>query len=273
MKKVKILNVQFDVCTKSEALYRIFDFVLNRRNEPGKQIATPNPEMLLISESHFLFRDVLNRTFLNIPDGIGILWASTFQEITKKSGKFSRYAKGLFSLASIILFPSYCRKIFPERISGVDLMESICAIAGDQNVPVFLLGAEPGVSDAAKKILESRYPKLKIVGTFAGSPYEDDFPAIRALIAETQPAMLFVAYGAPTQELWIARHLKELPSIRIAMGVGGAFDLLSGKLKRAPLWMQRMGLEWLYRLARQPGRFKRIWNATIKFPIKIIGAK
>lgn len=270
MKKVKILNVQFDVCSKDEALARIFDFLLHRRSEAGKQIATPNPEMLLEAQKNPLFRDTLNKTFLNIPDGIGILWASTFQEITKRNTQFMRYLKGFFSLLSLIFYPKFCRKIFPERISGVDLMESICAISAGQHVPIFLLGGQPGVADKVREILHSRYPKLRIVGTFSGSPYEDDFPAIQAQILETQPAVLFVAYGAPKQELWIARHLPQLPSIRIAMGIGGAFDFLAGTKNRAPKWMQRLGLEWLYRLIQEPSRLRRIWNATIKFPLTII---
>ena len=82
--------------------------------------------------------------------------------------------------------------------------------------------------------------------------------------------ILFVAYGSPNQELWIAHHLHELKSVKIAMGVGGAFDFLAGERKRAPKWMQRLGLEWLFRLIQEPSRIKRIYNATIKFPLKIL---
>lgn len=279
MKKVKILNVQFDACTKDEALGRILA-VLNRKGETGRCIVTPNPEMLLEARENQTFQEVLNRAWLSIPDGTGILWASTFQEISKRSGAFVRFLKALFSLAALVLAPASCRKVFPQRITGVDLMESICAVSrtlhpptlrqAQGGVPIFLLGAQAGISEQVKTVLENRYPGIRIAGTFSGSPDDFDFPSIQALIAETQPAILFVAYGAPAQELWISRHLAKLPSVKIAMGVGGAFDFLSGHKKRAPEWMQHLGLEWLYRLLQEPRRIKRIWNATVKFPAAVI---
>lgn len=270
MKKIKILNVQFDVCTKDEALGRILDVLQNRAHESAKQIVTPNPEMLLCAQHDSSFREVLNRSWMSIPDGIGILWASTFQEITKRSGSIDRLFKGLMSLIGLAFFPRSCRRVFPERITGVDLMESICAVSRDGKIPIFLLGAQAGVSEKVKEILEIRYPGVNIVGTFSGSPEDFDFPRIHALIAETKPEILFVAYGAPTQELWISRHLSKFHSVKIAVGVGGAFDFLSGLKKRAPKWMQKLGLEWMYRLFQEPSRWKRIWNAAVKFPMRVI---
>ena len=181
-----------------------------------------------------------------------------------------RSLKGIFSLPLLAVHPKFFRKIFPERITGTDLMQSICAMSCEKKIPIFLLGAKPSVAEKAQRALEIRYHGIRIVGTFSGSPSEDDFPAIQAAIAEAQPEILFVAYGSPAQELWIAKHLHELKSVKIAMGVGGAFDFISGVRKRAPAWMQKLGLEWLYRLAQEPSRIKRIWNAAVKFPIKII---
>lgn len=270
MKKVKILDVQFDVCIKDEALKRIFDCLEIRAHENGKHIVTPNPEMLLEAQKNPDFRDVLNHAWLSIPDGIGVLWASTVQEITKRNGKFLRFLKGIFSLPALIFSPKFCRRIFPERITGIDLMESMCAVSREQKIPIFLLGAALGVAPKVKEILEIRYHGVNIVGTFGGSPSEDDFILIQTLIAETRPAILFVAYGAPAQELWISKHLKDLPSIKIVMGVGGAFDFIAGVRKRAPKWMQKTGIEWLYRLIQEPRRIKRIWNACVKFPAAIL---
>lgn len=270
MKKVKILDVQFDVCTRDEALARIFNCLETRTHEGGKHIVTPNPEMLLEAQKNPLFRDVLNHAWLSIPDGIGILWASTFHEITKRSGKFARFMKGLFSLPSLIFYPKFIQKIFPERITGVDLMQSVCAMSREKKNPIFLLGAAPGAAEKVKEMLEVHYHGVPIVGTFSGSPSEDDFLHIQAMIAETRPTILFVAYGAPAQELWIFKHLKDLPSVKIAMGVGGAFDFIAGVRKRAPKLMQRTGTEWLYRLVQEPKRIKRIWNACVKFPAAIL---
>lgn len=268
MKKVKILNVQFDVCTKDSAIERIMDTLKNRTRESGKQIATPNPEMLLEAQKNASFKTVLNKSWLNIPDGIGILWASTFNEITKNSSGLGRALKMFFSLLGLAVYPKFCTKVFPERITGVDLMESICAVS--RGTPVFLLGAKPGIAEKVKTFLETKYKDINIVGVFSGSPIEDDFIAIQALIAETQPKILFVAYGSPNQEIWISKHLHELKSVKIAMGVGGAFDFLAGERKRAPSGMQRLGLEWFFRLIQEPSRIGRIYNAIIKFPLKIL---
>ncbi|MEK7171407.1 MAG: WecB/TagA/CpsF family glycosyltransferase [Patescibacteria group bacterium] len=268
MKKTKILDVQFDVCTKNEAIERIMDILENRAHESGKQIATPNPEMLLEAQKNADFKTVLNKSWLNIPDGIGILWAGTFNEITKKSSGLNRAFKMIFSLLGLAVYPKFCTKVFPERLTGVDLMESICAIS--KGIPIFLLGARPGIAEKVKTFLETKYKGINIAGVFSGSPSEYDFTAIQASIAEAQPKILFVAYGSPNQELWIAHHLHELKSVKIAMGVGGAFDFLAGERKRAPKWMQRLGLEWLFRLIQEPSRIKRIYNATIKFPLKIL---
>ncbi len=270
MKKVKVLNIQFDVCTKDEALSRVLAVLRRTTHERAHHIVTPNPEMLLEAQKNEEFRTILNCAWLSIPDGIGILWASTFQEISKRSGSFIRLLKAFLSLASLAIFPRFCRRVFPERVTGTDLMQSICAVARENKTNIFLLGAQSGIAEKVKEIFEIRYPGVSIVGTFSGSPNEDDFPRIQTLAAETRPEILFVAYGAPAQELWISHHLGQLPSVKIAMGVGGAFDFLSGVKKRSPKWMQHLGLEWLYRLAQEPSRFKRIWNAAVKFPFRVI---
>ena len=277
MKKVKILNVQFDVCTKDDALARVFDLLTTRHRESGKQIVTPNPEMILEAQHNKKFGDVLNYAWLSIPDGIGVLWAATFQRIAQRSNGILRFVKAFFSLSMLAINPAYCRKIFQERITGVDFMESVCSMsrktAQRDTVPVFLLGAEPGIAEKVKNILEIRYPGVEIVGTSSASPSPDDSLAIEAQIAETRPEILFVAYGSPHQEMWIAEHLPNLKSVKIAMGVGGAFDFIAGKRSRAPRWMQRTGLEWLYRLFQEPHRMRRIANATVKFPLAVINSK
>lgn len=267
MKKIKILDIPFDVCTKDEALARVLDVLTKRGHEGQKQIVTPNPEMLLEAQKNPAFLETLQRAWLSIPDGIGILWASTVQEIARGNSSLVKFMKALFTLATLAFYPKFCTKVFPERVTGTDLMESICAVSRGHHIPIFLLGAKPGIAEKVKEILEIRYRGVNIVGTFSGSPSEDDFVAIQALVAETQPQILFVAYGSPSQELWITEHLKKFKSVKIAMGVGGAFDFIAGERKRAPKWMQQTGIEWLYRVIQEPSRWKRIWNATVKFPI------
>lgn len=276
--KIKILGVSFDRTTEKEALEKIKKWL-----SPGLHlfkkhvIVTPNPEILLTAQKDNKYRRILNKADLSIPDGIGILWASKFNDIAnRKDSKLKKFSKWFISLSLIPLSRSYTRSVLPERITGVDLMKKICKIAS-QNTEikgagsrVFLLGAEDGVAEKTAEKLIKTYPNLQIVGTYAGTPKQKHERKILELINIVKPDILFVAYGAPEQEKWIARNYRMIPSIRIAMGVGGAFDFISGVRKRAPVIMQKTGLEWLFRLCKQPSRIKRIVNATILFPIKVL---
>ncbi len=153
----------------------------------------------------------------------------------------------------------FLREPIKERIQGVDLMDKICKQAAQKEWSVFLMGAEMGISDKAAEKLKEKYPDLKI-----SSGHEE---------VSGQPEILFVALGAPKQEKWIRNNLSKLPSVRLAMGVGGSFDFISGKVKRAPKSVRKIGLEWLWRLICQPWRVKRMYNAVIKFPYLVIRSK
>jgi N-acetylglucosaminyldiphosphoundecaprenol N-acetyl-beta-D-mannosaminyltransferase len=135
---------------------------------------------------------------------------------------------------------------------------------------VFLLGACEGIAATAARALCDANPALHVCGTFAGSPATIDEEHILEKIRAASPRMLFVAFGAPNQELWIARNLAKMPSVKVAMGVGGAFDFIAGKQKRAPQIFRSLGLEWLYRLMREPRRIVRIINAVVVFPFLVI---
>jgi N-acetylglucosaminyldiphosphoundecaprenol N-acetyl-beta-D-mannosaminyltransferase len=147
----------------------------------------------------------------------------------------------------------------PERVTGVDLVHAGCDLATELGKGVFLLGARPGVGVAAAEHLQQLHPGLRIAGVFAPPP----LPLSRAnqeraleMIHAAAPAFLFVAFGAPRQDLWIAEHLDKL-NVGVAIGVGGVLDLLAGLSQRAPTWMQAAGLEWAYRLGREP---RRLWR-------------
>src|SRR5690606_12477114 len=132
---------------------------------------------------------------------------------------------------------------------------------------VFLLGAAPEVNQRlAKKLLAAR---VQVVGHYSGNLSAEHDELLRERIQSSGAEVLFVAFGAPKQEEWIARNVSHLPSLQVAMGVGGAFDFLAERKKRAPRWMRSWGLEWLYRLLIEPKRFKRIVNATLVFPWKV----
>jgi N-acetylglucosaminyldiphosphoundecaprenol N-acetyl-beta-D-mannosaminyltransferase len=147
-------------------------------------------------------------------------------------------------------------------VTGSDGIYHICERAAIDGWRVFLLGAAPGVAERAAEKLVALYGALRVVGTYAGSPSEAEWPAIRSLLAATHPDIVFVAYGHPRQDLWIDAHRAELPA-KVALGIGGALDFVAGTAQRAPVWLQRLGLEWLHRLILQPWR----WRRMVKLPI------
>jgi N-acetylglucosaminyldiphosphoundecaprenol N-acetyl-beta-D-mannosaminyltransferase len=260
-KEMKVLGVRFDNVTMDEALDEIFK---NLNKQKKGYICTPNPEIVLESNKNSRYQDILNNSILNIPDGIGILWAAT--HISRKSSKL----RALLSLPLIAISPGKFKKVLRQRVTGIDLVQEIAQRAAKSGEKIFLLGAASGIAEIAAEKLKAKFENLKIVGTFAGSPHEKDRKEILDLINKSSADILFVAYGAPAQEVWITGNLNKLETVKIAAGIGGSFDFIAGKQKRAPKWMQKLGLEWFYRLIKQPSRWKRIYNATIKFPYEVI---
>jgi N-acetylglucosaminyldiphosphoundecaprenol N-acetyl-beta-D-mannosaminyltransferase len=141
-------------------------------------------------------------------------------------------------------------------VAGVDLVEQINARAAQRGWRVYFLGAAPGIAERAAQILSARYPGLRVAGCYAGSPRQKEEDDIVGWVKAAQADVLFVAYGAPRQDLWIARNQARI-GVPVALGVGGSFDFITGVARRAPRWLQRLGLEWLHRLIRQPWRLRR----------------
>ncbi len=226
MNSVRILGVRVDDLTMDEALAQATQFI----DEPRlHQIATVNPEFILAARYQPDFARVLAQTDLNLPDGANLV----------------RAARGL-------------SRPLRERVAGIDFVWQIVGRAAERDWKIFLLGAREGVAVEAAAKLRERYTRLKIVGTWAGSPDPREEAELVRRVNASAAQILFVAYGAPAQDLWIARNRGQLaPNVRVAMGVGGAFDFIAGRVPRAPVWMQRVGLEWLFRLARQPWRIRR----------------
>jgi N-acetylglucosaminyldiphosphoundecaprenol N-acetyl-beta-D-mannosaminyltransferase len=191
------------------------------------QIATVNPEFLVRSREDQQFRAVLQRTALCIPDGIGVLWAARWQ------GNRLR-----------------------ERVAGSDLVPRLAEEAAKWGWGVYFLGAAPGVAEKTAQLLSESYPGMRVSGTYSGSPAVDEEQDITRRIQASKADLLFVAYGAPKQDLWLSRNLKKTGA-KVGLGVGGSFDFITGVQKRAPPWVQRIGLEWLYRLLREPWRWRR----------------
>ncbi len=189
---------------------------------------TLNPEMVMAARRDPAFREILHAADLNTADGVGIMLAARLQGIR-----------------------------LPGRVTGVELLEALAAQAATSGARLFLLGAQPGVAEAAATALLERYPGLRLAGAYAGSPAPADDAEVLARVRAAQADLVFVAYGSPAQERWIARNRARLGA-GVAIGVGGAFDFVAGRVPRAPRWMRRLGLEWLFRLVRQPWRWRRM---------------
>jgi N-acetylglucosaminyldiphosphoundecaprenol N-acetyl-beta-D-mannosaminyltransferase len=228
LERINILGVGVHNCNEDEAVEAIASWL---REAGGlRQVCTVNPEFVMEARRNRPFRDLLNRVDLATADGVGILLASRLLA-TRLRG----------------------------RVTGVALVGRLAAMSAARGHSIFLLGAAEGVAEEAARELESRYPGVQIVGTFAGSPEPDAFGEIKERLVRASPDVLFVAYGAPRQDLWIDEHRGDLPSsLKLAMGVGGVYDYLAGRVPLAPAWVRRIGFEWLYRLVKQPWRWRRI---------------
>jgi N-acetylglucosaminyldiphosphoundecaprenol N-acetyl-beta-D-mannosaminyltransferase len=269
-KTIEIAGIPIDNVTVDETLA-----LVERRVASGGQAhwVTVNPEMLLRASTDQAFQTLLRNAALRTPDGVGILWAAHYlTEKPSASALFSRL-HWLLSLFSILFSPRRVREPLRERVTGTDLLARIADRSQERPWTLYLLGAEEGVAEKAVSTLSKAYPQAKFVGSFSGSPNPDYDDETVHRINLAQPALLFVAYGSPAQEQWIQRNLARLPSVRVAIGVGGAFDFHSGAIRRAPRWAQTIGLEWLWRLLREPRRLGRIWNAAVVFPEMIYRQK
>ncbi len=229
---ISILDVRIDDLTGDQALACVASFIA--AGGPH-HIVTVNPEFVMEARHNAAFRAVLAAADIATPDGFGLLLVAKWRGTPLRG-----------------------------RVTGVELTERIAAEGGRRGWSLFLLGAAPGVAERAAAALQAGHPGLRIAGCFAGTPRSEDEPRIRGLITETRPDVLLVAYGHPAQDLWIARNQPHI-RVPVAIGVGGVFDYLAGVTPRAPDWLRRLGLEWLYRLARQPRRWRRILTAVPLF--------
>lgn len=217
-------------------------------------IVTLNPEMVMLAEHDDAFAAALNQAELRVPDGAGLIWARWYI----RSAFWSLWP-------SLIAFPF----IDAERITGVDTVLRIARLCAEQQQTLYLLGGTSPQRTRTAEVLRRQFPALTVV-TSPDHHYEPDGPgSIIEHINQHHPAVLLVAYGAPKQTLWIERHRHQLPHVKIASGVGGAFAMLSEERPRAPYVFQRFNLEWLWRLILEPSRFGRIWQATVRFPLLI----
>jgi N-acetylglucosaminyldiphosphoundecaprenol N-acetyl-beta-D-mannosaminyltransferase len=221
VRSVEFLGVRVDDVTLDEALHIAIRFIEERR---PRQIATVNPEFVMAARRLPEFKAVLNDADLCLPDGVGLTWGSWL-----------------------------LRQPLRARVPGVDFVWQLAGVCAQRAWSLFLLGGFGGVARETGERLRQRFPGLRIAGWYEGNPGD---PQSVERVRRASPDVLLVAYGAPAQDLWIHRHAAEL-EVPVSIGVGGSFDFIAGRARRAPAWLRRLGLEWLHRLAREPWRWRR----------------
>ncbi|MFH0838335.1 MAG: WecB/TagA/CpsF family glycosyltransferase [Patescibacteria group bacterium] len=265
--KVNIAGVEFDAVRYVDVLTAVEVFV--NQGYQKHMIVTPNPEMVVYSQKHEDFRNILNSASMAVPDGIGILWAAHYLSMPRTKSGFGGIMQVIGSLFQVFFKMKAIYRVLPARVTGADLLFKIVEESQKKGWRVYLLGAAPGIANIALERLHKKYPQAVFAGCFAGTPAQTHEDELCQRINLAGPDILFVAYGSPAQEEWINRNLHKFSSVKVAIGVGGAIDFAAGKAKRAPKLLRSLGLEWFWRLITQPRRFRRIWNATFVF-VKLI---
>jgi len=224
-KRVSILGVPVDCVDMARSLDRVADMVAGDR---AYTVLAVNPEKVIQAETDPLLRRALAGAGLLIPDGIGVVWAVRL----------------------------LCKEHL-ARVPGAELMPAICAESAARGYRLFLFGASAEVNSQAVAELRRRHPGINIAGHHHGYVDEAGMAAVIEAINRSGANVLFVALGSPRQEQWMEKYLPQLPAVRVCQGVGGTFDVLAGRVRRAPLPLRRANLEWFYRLLTQPRRALR----------------
>ncbi len=222
-------NLLLGVGISKDSGDKILELIIRGLEKKQKKhyVVTLNPELLVISSKDPSYKKVLNNAKIASVDGIGVLAAARLFGV--KVGK---------------------------RLTGVDMVKNLCKEVSKKPITVGFLGARPGVAELTAECLQKKYPGLNVVLAESGNPDDKTVSLINKKLNKKTINILFVAFGSPKQEFWIAKNLDKLP-VNVAVGVGGAFDFISGKVKRAPSLFRKLGLEWLFRLLIQPWRIKR----------------
>ncbi len=233
MSRTDVLGVGFDNVTMAEAVERALALIDSRE---GRYVVTPNPEIVMLAKENPALKEALAGADIVLPDGAGIV-------------------KG----AAILGRP------MKEKVPGIDFACGVMARLAERGGSVYLFGAKPGVAETAAETLRTKFPGLVISGTSDGY-FSDDGPIIEK-IKDAAPDLLLVCLGAPKQELWMAKMSGKLP-VGLMVGLGGSLDVFAGTVKRAPVAWQKLDLEWLYRLIKEPRRIGRM----MKLPLFVIEA-
>lgn len=277
--RIKILNVNLDSTSKARVLRSV------GRRENKFLIVTPNPEIIIQAQKDKELAEIINSADFSLPDGVGLAAAHKFTSLWQPEFKLLRipvlFIEGFFIGLSVLLKPEWLTKDL-EIIRGRELFLELCQLANKKKWKVFFLGGGKGVAKKTVKKLAESLKNLEMKWTKGprldkeAKPIteKDKLKEGKAIdrINQFKPDILFVAFGAPKQEKWLAKWLEEL-EVGGAMVVGGAFDYLAKKTSLPPAWMENVGLEWLWRLINEPKRFKRVLRAFPFFPLKVFWEK
>ena len=236
--KIFLLGVGITNAKEQEVLEFIYTGLQNSSEK--YYIVTPNPELLVLANNNPEYKSILNKAKLALPDGIGVMWGAWFMGIPLQ-----------------------------QRITGVDLVKSLCNYVSKRPITVGFLGAGPNVAEKTAECLQKLYPGLRV--GLVSQEWTGELKNLPAGRQGKKVDILFIAFGSPKQEIWISEHLGDLPA-KVVIGVGGAFDFISGKVPRAPEVLRRLGLEWLFRLVIQPWRIMRQLS-LIKFVLLVFKEK
>jgi N-acetylglucosaminyldiphosphoundecaprenol N-acetyl-beta-D-mannosaminyltransferase len=225
MDSVRILGMRIDRVSMQSALDLVEQFVAEGR---PRHLVTADASMVVLARSDLELAEIVDQADLVTPDGAGILWAARKLRVP-----------------------------IADKVSGVDLVGQVSRLSAEKGYRLYFLGAGPGVAEEAARNLGDRFPGAAIVGTHDGYFNAEQESEILGQIRQAKPDVLFVAMGIPKQEKWIRRHKDEL-GVPVSIGIGGSFDVYSGRVRRAPDWFQRNGLEWLFRLCANPRKISKV---------------
>jgi N-acetylglucosaminyldiphosphoundecaprenol N-acetyl-beta-D-mannosaminyltransferase len=241
--------VRFDAITRQQAAMSVVQLA---KSDGKAYVVKPYSEFMPPAHRDPQIRQLLNDAALCIPDGAGILWAAHY--LSLKGGRVRALLQLPLSLGSLVFRPEQLGGPLPEAMHGVDFTWEMLTAIADAGLSVYLLGGTAQESDGAAREIAARLPALRIAGARPG--YLKDAAGVLGEVNAARPDVLLVGMGFPRQEKWIAEHLQQL-AVGVAVAEGGSFTFMSGAIARAPRWMRRSGLEWLYRLLRQPSRLRR----------------
>lgn len=270
MKSIKIFDLELPRYTFGDLGVWTREALLSDKQ---LMVAKAPSEFLLRAKHDPTFKDVLVKADLLVADGIGVLWAAKYLSLRSHNAIICIWQM-IYSGAMLVFNHNYAKDVLPERLSGIEVLYTMLSACQEAGKSVYVFGARPEVLKKSLEIISTKYPTLNLAGSHDG--YSDKGQEVVDDINKCKPTLLIVALGSPEQEYWVRDNLHKLDTVRVAVGEGGSFDAIAGVTKRAPRFIQNIGLEWLWRglfaknLTGNGHRIRRIWNAVPVFVYEVV---